>query len=74
MSTTPIDYRTDPRYKYSFAYGALTHAMTLVAERIERAKRDGEAISPDDPDLNWAIKQFKITDDNLHAEPKKETA
>ena len=41
---------------------------------IERAKRDGEAISPDDPDLNWAIKQFKITDDNLHTEPKKETA
>ncbi len=74
MSTTPIDYRTDPRYKYSFAYGALTHAMTLVAERVERAKRDGEDISPNDPDLNWAIKQFKITDDNLHTEPKKETA
>ena len=43
-------------------------------ERIERAKRDGEAISPNDPDLNWAISQFKITDDSLHAEPKNETA
>lgn len=74
MSTTPTDYRNDPRYKYSFSYGVLSHAMTVITERIERAKRDGEPISPDDPDLNWAIKQFKITDDNLHAEPKKETA
>lgn len=72
MST--IQYITDPRYKYAFAYGVLTHAMTLIAERIERAKRDGEQISPDDWDLNWAIKQFKTADDNLHAEPKKETA
>ena len=65
---------TDPAYKYAFAYGVLTHAMTVIAERIERAKREGEAISPNDPDLNWAISQFKITDDSLHAEPKKETA
>ena len=74
MSTAPIDYRTDPRYKYSFAYGVLTHAMTVITDRIERAKREGEPISPNDPDLNWAISQFKITDDSLHAEPKKETA
>ena len=74
MSTTPIDYRTDPRYKHAFAYGVLTHAMTVIADRIERAKREGEPISPNDPDLNWAISQFKITDDSLHAEPKKETA
>ena len=72
MSITDIS--TNPRYKYAFAYGVLTHAMTLIAERIERAKRDGEQISPDDWDLNWAIKQFKTADDNLHAEPKKETA
>lgn len=72
MST--IQYITDPAYKYAFAYGVLSHALTHIAERIERAKRDGEQISPDDWDLNWAIKQFKITDDNLHAEPKKEPA
>lgn len=72
MSTTPTDYRNDPRYKYSFAYGVLTHAMTVIAERIERAKRDGEPISPNDSDLNWAISQFKITDDNLHAEKKND--
>ena len=70
MST--IQHITDPRYKYAFAYGVLSHAMTLIAERIERAKRNGEAISADDPDLNWAIKQFKIADDNLHAENKND--
>ena len=65
---------TDPAYKYAFAYGVATHCLTVIAECIERAKREGEPISPNDPDLNWAINQFKITDDSLHAEPKKETA
>ena len=46
MSTTPIDYRTDPRYKHAFAYGVLTHAMTVIAERIERAKREAKRSAP----------------------------
>ena len=73
MSTTTHNFH-NLAYKHAFAYGVLSHCMTVVAELVERSKRDGEAISPDDPDLNWAIKQFKTTDDNLHAEPKKETA
>ena len=74
MSTTPIDYRTDPRYKYAFGYGVLSHCMTVVAELVERSKRDGKMIDPNDSELRWVIAQFKIADDNLHAEPKKETA
>lgn len=65
---TPIDYRNDPRYKYAFAYGVLSHCMTVVAELVERSKREGEMIDPNNPDLKWAITQFKIADDNLHTD------
>ena len=45
-----------------------------MAELVERSKRDGKMIDPNDSELRWVIAQFKIADDNLHAEPKKETA
>ena len=65
---------TDPAYKYAFAYGVATHCLTVIAECIDRAKRDGKPIDPNDSELNWAIQNFKIADDSLHTEPKKETA
>jgi hypothetical protein len=62
---------TDPAYKYAFAYGALSHCMTVVAEVVDRAKRNGKQIDPNDPELKWAILQFKIADDSLHKEETK---
>jgi len=73
MSTTKTitETLTDPtnaNWKYPIAYGFATHCLTVIADRIDRAKRDGEKIDPNDSDLNWAISQFKIADDALHAE------
>jgi len=74
MSTatkTITETLTDPlnaNWKYPIAYGFATHCLTVIADRIARAKREGEKIDPNDWDLNWAISQFKIADDALHAE------
>lgn len=54
--------------KYAFAYGVLSHCMTVIERRVERAKREGVQIDPNDPDLKWVIVQFKTADDALHAE------
>ena len=69
MSTT-TDYRTDPAYKYAFAYGVLSHCMTVIEKCVERAKREGVQIDPNDSNLKWVIAQYKATDDVLHAEKK----
>lgn len=77
----PLDTRTpnwynapmktaDPAYKYAYAYGALSHCMTVVADIVDRAKRKGNQIDPNDPELKWAIDNFKIADDALHTERK----
>ena len=72
MSTTLKDYRTDPAYKYAFGYGVLSHCMTVVTELVERSKRDGKMIDPNDSELKWVIAQFKTADDALHAEKKND--
>lgn len=68
--TPLIKTNTDPAYKYAYAYGALSHCMTVVADIVDRAKRKGNQIDPNDPELKWAIDNFKIADDALHTEGK----
>lgn len=66
MSTTT--HSSSLTNKYAFAYGVLSHCMTVIEKCVERAKREGVQIDPNDSDLKWVIAQYKAADDALHAE------
>lgn len=63
---------TDPIYKHAYCYGVLSSCMSIVREVVERAKREGSKIDPDDVELQFVIKMFETTDDALHAEKKND--